>query len=127
MAQISFDYNEWTRNDVLLERPGTPIGYAVLNASLPVGKAPTKKQGLADSLIGPSLDGVVSLLAGSLEWLREYGLTATEVESKVKAFKAKNLGSQSQVALKFARQRNIEDIADAQNLERRLDKTKVLG
>ena len=127
MTSISFDYEVWTNNDVLLERPGSPVGYAVVYGAIPVGKAPTKKQGVADSLIGPSLEGVIGMLAGSLEWLREYGMTTTELESKVRAFKRKNLESQNQVSLKFARQRKIEDIADAQNLERRLDKTKVLG
>lgn len=127
MATISFPYEPWTDEDVQLSEPGNSLGFAVINASLPVGKGLVVKKGEADNLIGPAVAGAVELLAGALEWLRESGLSEIEVQSKVRAYMAQNRSSHRQNVLIAASRTGIYDISDPRNVEHRLDPEKVIG
>lgn len=127
MTMISFDYESWSKRDVQLFRPGSPLGFTTVHNSVDIGRAPTERQGAADSTIGPSLDGVVGILAGALEYLREYGLSASDVQSRVDSFMANNRSSAVQNSFKAARLKNIFEVSDPRNLAGRRDQTKQLG
>lgn len=120
MATIQFDYNDWNdKDDILLERPGSELGFGVVNAGLPIDKAPTVRQGERNPSIGPAIDGVIGLLAGSLEWLRWYGLNASDVQARVKAYKRRHTDSAVQKKL-LDEYRAITEISDRQNVKHRL-------
>lgn len=126
MSKIEFDYNPWDRkSDVALENPGQAIGFAAVNSGLFPGRAPTVRQGAADATIGPTIQAVIELLAGSLEWCREYGLSAQEVQSKVRAFMENNRGSRNQQLMKAAG-RDIYGISDPDDLLRHMNKNVVI-
>ena len=126
MTTISFDYKPWTNEDVSLERPGAPLGYAVVNSAINVSYAPTVKQGNRDSIIGPAIEGVIELLAGSLEWCREYGLTPQDVQSKVNAFKRKNRGTNSSRLTLDLQRTNVNSVSDPRNrLHKQQDPAKI--
>lgn len=127
MTTISFDYEVWDKQDVQLYRPGSPLGFTTIHNSIDIGRATTVRQGAADSTIGPSLDGVVGVLAGSLEYLREYGLSASDVQSRVLSFMANNRSSAVQIEALSLRQANVFDVSDPGNLASRRDQTKQLG
>jgi len=75
-----------------------------------------------DTLIRETEDGVIGLIAGGLEWLRQRGLSASEVENKVKVYKQNNLDRH--LVLKGA-QREIREIANPKSLK--LADTIVIG
>ena len=121
---ITFPYDDWTRDDIQLDRPGSTLGLAVVRGSLPIGKAPTKRVGDNSDQIGPALDATIELLAGSLEWLREYGMPETEVRSRVLSFMSKNRATTDQRAINNSKATAV--IADPQNLRRRLSPDSVI-
>ena len=115
MATIEFDYDPWDRkNDVALLNPGTPMGFAMVNGDLFPGRAPTVREGARNDLIGPSIQGVIELLAGSLEWCREYGLSAQDVQARVRAFMVNNRGAAGRELLKAAG-RDVHAVSDPNN------------
>lgn len=112
MAKVEFDYDPWNIDkDVLLERPGSEAGYAVIQAGLMLTRFFTPHARDADSTVKPGLDGVIGLLAGALEWCRWYGLSAQEVQSKVRAYILQNKESNAQQG-RIAVGRAIERFAD---------------
>ena len=127
MTTISFDYEPWTREDVQLYRPGSPLGFTTIHNSIDIGEATTVRQGAADSTIGPSLDGVVGVLAGALEYLREYGLSVSDVQSRVMSFMVNNRSSAVQIEALSLRDKGVFEVSDPMNLAGRRDQTKQLG
>ena len=126
MTTIIFDYKDWTTTDVQLNRPGSTLGYAVINSSLDVGRAITVRKGRT-RIDGLAIDGAIQLLAGALEWLRENEISATDVQSRVRAFEAKNRNTTPQKVLASVTVQNAitGGIADAHNFRHRLDADKI--
>lgn len=124
---IMFDYDDWDdTEDLLLERPGSEIGYAAIVASLDVGDMPTVRQRQNDRLIKETEEGVVGLIAGGLEWFRSRGVTAAQLENKVRVYKLNNLGRKSQVTLAAKETRKaMQHISNPR--KRTLDPEKVIG
>ena len=82
---ISFDWEMWDIDkEILMHEPGSDLGFSAIQAGLNPGYAPNRKIANRDSSIGPMIDGVIGLLAGSMDWLRSYGLSAEEVQSRVR-------------------------------------------
>ena len=123
---LNFDYEPWNpKNDVLAEGVGTELGYGVIHVPIDVGKAPTKDAGNRDRSIGPSIDGVIELLAGAVEWCRWYGLSKAEVESRVRSYLKGRNGPTERALL--AEYRAINEISDPRNVKHLLDPEKVVG
>ena len=120
---ITFSYELWdNKTDMLLERAGNQLGYTAILTSLNVGDMQTVRSRQRDTLIRETEDGVIGLIAGGLEWLRQRGLSASEVENKVKVYKQNNLDRH--LVLKGA-QREIREIANPKSLK--LADTIVIG
>jgi hypothetical protein len=101
MTRITLDYEDWDgRTDVVLHRPGTLLGYSIINNAIEVGHLTSKKAERRDATIAPSVDGVIELLAGALEWLRWYGMPAAEVQNRVRAFINANVSRQDATTLR---------------------------
>ena len=127
MNTVKFDFDAWDDSkDLLLDRPGNALAFSIVNAGLDVGDTPEKGLRATDSTIGPTLDGVIGMLAGSLEWLRKFGMTPEELESKVRAFKKSKNGAVAQEFL-LEEYRAITDISDPRNIQRFFDPNKVIG
>ena len=113
MAKIEFDYEAWdNKKDVPLERPGNTIGYSAIHDNVYPGYvASTRDRDRRDSFTAPTIEGVIGLLAGALEWCRQYKLSAKEVESKVKAYMRDNRGSNESEFWKTV-QKELYDLSD---------------
>lgn len=97
MSNITFDYKPWDgKVDFQLFQPGNALGFSVINSSLDLDFDLRYK----DVTVKEAVDGVIELLAGSLEWLREFGMSADEVTQRVKAFERKNRDTVNARALK---------------------------
>ena len=107
MPDIKFKYDDWDpKKDVPLFRPGTELGYSLIRDGHRVSRAPTRGQGGK-----VERDGVIGLLAGALEWLRQYGLTAEEVQEAVLSFEKNNRDTKGQkFQLTVERIRDISDV-----------------
>ena len=119
MVQLNLDYNDWDDSvDVQLERPGTTLGFAIIQGSLDIGKAQSPGQSAAAPDLGPSIDAVIQLIAGGIEWCREYGLTAAQVENKFRSYVKKDrTGVRHTLALNAYRE--IHEIVDVKNEQRK--------
>jgi hypothetical protein len=127
MAKLELDYDTWQSDrDILPSRPGNSLGIGAVRDGFEVGKLGTVRASNRDALIGQTLQGVIELLAGAVEYLRWYGMDATEVRSRVKAYLATNKDSTSQRVLISVRKQETE-IADGANIRHRLDPAKTLG
>ena len=127
MANLEFDYDTWQQDrDIRPSRPGNSLGIAAIRDSMDVGKLSTVRASNRDALIGTTLQGVIELLAGAVEYLRWYGMDATEVRSRVRAYLANNSASVDQRVLASVRRQEVE-IADGANIRHRLDPAKTLG
>ena len=125
MADIKFEYNPWdNKTDMLLVRPGNKLGYSAIIASINVGDMPSVRRRQRDTLIRETEDGVIGLIIGGLEWLRQRGLSAAEVENKVRVYKTKNLEQRETAVLKSV-QRDIREISNPKDLK--LADTVVIG
>ena len=81
---LSFKYEPWNyKEDLVMEKPGNSFSVAVLRQSLDIHHKETLKEERRDPTAKPAVDGIVHLLAASIEWLREYGLTKEDVENRV--------------------------------------------
>ena len=126
MTQVSFDYDRWDDSkDLLLEEPGNTLGYAAINSSLELRRYGENTE-LDRTDLQDVVEGVVGLVAGGIEWLRWFGFTTEEVQARVNAVKRKLTESPYQQVIKGAL-RPIREIADAVNIERYLDKNKLIG
>lgn len=122
MAKIEFDYNPWDpKTDVMLDRPGSPLGWGMVQSGTRV--SPTlrhnkRRPGGSHQAVAD----VVGLLAGCLEWLREHGMTATELQQAVNSYKINNRDT----AVQKVRQTNERNrtLSDAQAPKERLDLAK---
>ena len=124
---VTFDYDDWNDNtDLLLAEPGSLMGFAAINTALDVGDMPTVRQRQRATLIRETEDGVIGLIAGGLEWLRSRGLSAAEVENKVRVYKANNLAHADQVQLAVrANRQAVELISNPRDWQ--LEDTVVIG
>ena len=103
MTELRIPFEPWDRdNDVPLHRPGTDYGFGMVNSGVQPGHGLTRREDDRDQKSGDAIDGVIGLLAGCTEWLREYGFTAEEVQSRVRAYIGKNRGSLAQQTEKDA-------------------------
>jgi len=101
MGTLTFDYKPWdSTKDCLPSEPGSDVGYAVVRSSVDVGDMPYIRQHVPDELIRKAEEGAVGMLAGSLEWLRSRGYSASQVESKVRAYLRDNHDRREQQALR---------------------------
>lgn len=101
MGTITFDFDVWDdEKDILLHRPGNDQGYAAIQASLEVGDMVNIRARQRNDLIRTTEAGVVGLVAGGLEWLRQRGYSAEAIQSKVRAFKQANLDRLDQSTMK---------------------------
>lgn len=99
--KIEFDYDNWDKSkDKMLERPGNMLGYTAIICSLEVGDMQTVRARQRNQLIRETEAGVIGLIAGGLEWLRKRGLSAAEVQNKVKVYKTNNQSTADQVVLR---------------------------
>ncbi len=126
---ISFDYEPWDlKRDVPLNRPGTTLALSVLKANINVGRTPSKRGDRRDSTIGPTIDGMTQLLAGALEWFRQYGYGAVEVQQLVTAYLEKEKGTP--VYQRYFDNRMGEatrQISDPRNIVSKLNPEKVVS
>lgn len=127
MTSVSFPYEEWDDiNDILLSTPGSVLGHTAITRSLqlrPVGQN-LELDRLATE--GGAVDGVIEFVAGGIEWLRRFGLTAQEVQQRVNAFKVSNRDTPEQKRFKTELPQT-ELISDITNRKSRLDPNKKLG
>ncbi len=119
MTTVSFPYEKWNDfKDILLEHPGGTEGFAAVNAMLEL-RLPSGND-LSRSSIGPMVQEVEELLAGCLEWLRFFGSSPEDVQSRVAAAKIRKTSSQKSQEMKNAR-KAIMDTSDPQNGAARLE------
>jgi hypothetical protein len=112
MTEVKFDYNPWDRKvDYQLFRPGTVLGFTTFNTSLDLDF----KLKDTDKTVAAAVDGVIQTLAGSLEWLREFGLSPAEVQRRVRSFERKNRDSETTRKL-FAEHKAIHEISTREKL-----------
>ena len=122
---ITFDYEEWNgTKDILLNRPGSKMGYAAIQTSLLVGDTPTIRGRRRDKLIKETEEGVIGLIAGGLEWMRQRGYSAEQVENMVRVCKIKNLEQSSHAAIKNV-QANVQQVSNPRSLN--LSDAVVIG
>ena len=125
-TKVQLDYDVWnSRDDVLSEFPLTELAIATVQSGLDVGHYNTAKEERLDPTMGPAERGVVAMLASSLEWLRKRGLSAREVEQRVRVYVRENRDKPVQRVLRAAYE--SEGISDEQVSKTRLDKNKVVG
>ena len=93
VTELKFPFEAWDpRIDVALERPGSVAGLTAVHADVNItdlregSTIPTVD--LRDRNPGQSgvIDGVIGLLAGSLEWLRYNGFSVEDIQSKVRSY-----------------------------------------
>lgn len=124
MTAVRFDYEEWDDDrDVLLHRPGSTLGFGVVNASAEYGKYKTGTMGSNNRGATAIIDSIIGNIAGSLEWLRWYGLSPTDVQSKVRAYLREAQGTERQVVLKASLQASA-DVSDQAGVLHRVDTAK---
>lgn len=71
MSTVVFNYDDWDDSKhSLMDRPGSEGAFAILNSGVDIGKAPSKNQEDRDSTTGPSLQGIVELVAAGIEYCR---------------------------------------------------------
>ena len=88
MAEVTFKYDPWDDiKDVLPERPGNMMGYTAINSSVELRPVGENLDINSDPLTSGTIQGIIEMIAGGIEWLRFYGLSPAEVQSKVEAFK----------------------------------------
>lgn len=83
MTNLVFPYDSWNPSKDL--RPygaATGRAFATVDAALDIGDVPANKNPKHDKTVGPTIDEVCVLLMECVEWLRERGLSAAEVQSK---------------------------------------------
>ncbi len=126
MIKVSFDYEPWAPfEDQVLFRPGTPAGRAAIATGMEVRQAGENREIDRDSVLAPTVDGVVEIIAGGIEWLRWFGLTAEDVQARVLNAKTKNLALPEQVARK-ATLREVNEFSDVDNVTNRMDPNKLI-
>lgn len=97
MASVSFGYEPWDdQKDLLLKDPGNSTAFDVMNAGVKIGQRTTLQSAESENQSGRVLDGMLGMVAGALEWLRWYGYSIAEVESRVRVAKANSLGRNDQ-------------------------------
>lgn len=125
MGDISFSYEAWNKKtDILLQQPGNTLGFVAINNSLDVGDMPTVRARQRDRLIRETESGVIGLIAGGLEWLRQRGLSAAEVQNKVKVYKQNNLEHSETIVLRGV-QDSVQTISNPRALN--ISDTLVVG
>jgi|TARA_Y100000310_G_scaffold341042_1_gene438896 hypothetical protein len=120
MTSLSFGYEEWdNEKDLLLREIGNETAYGAVNSGTGFGRRAERREAERDPQTSDLLDGMFGLLAGTIEWLRWYGYSASEVQSRVAAKKCNNMLRADQ-ASRLAAIRSIGRISDTQELVRRL-------
>lgn len=115
-TKLEFDWEAWDASkDVQLDRPGNIQGLTAIQLGTDIGDAPDKDRRERDQDLKAAIDGVIGLLAGSLQWLRYYGFSAAEVQNKVKAYKLNNLASPEKVR-ELAEWRAITEYSNPNNV-----------
>ncbi len=109
--EVKFKYEEWNSlKDILVPRPKTSVGQAMIASGVRVTRYLTRKQE-GGRTPGLARDQVVEILAGAIEWARWYGFTPKELENAVNGSVTRSLGSQkSQALIKARRNKGISDI-----------------
>ena len=127
MDTLVIEYNEWEDDeDIMLHRPGSPMGYAAIRGSIDVGDVPAGFKRRNDTLIRECESGVVGLVAGGIEWLRSRGYSAQEVQSKLRAYKRENLERLDQTVLRDKNVlKSVENISNPRG--RKIKDTLVIG
>ncbi len=87
---LNFKYETWDyKKDLLMEDVSNPFAIAVLRQNLDITHKATLDEERRDQTTKTAVDGIVHLLAASIEWLREYGITKEDVEGRVTKLLAK--------------------------------------
>ena len=125
---ITFDYDAWDpKREALLARPlSSPLGVTVIQEGITFGRVSTAQAKDNDAFIQDSVDGVIELLAGSLEWLRWFGLTDEQVLSKVRAYLRNAKDSPEHMRTVRDTKVGMFEVSDPENRRTGADKTKVV-
>ena len=126
MAQITFDYDPWVEGkDIMPYNPGSTLGYGAINSGVDIINRPANRQKAVTARNRPTVDSVIEILEASIEWLRRYEMPATELQSRVKAYKVSSTSTKRQEVLKSAHGK-ARTISDVRNIKRRIDPEKVV-
>ena len=117
MTTVEFDFNLWDdRTDVPLTKAGTQLGYAAINGPIRLKTTDNARRDRRTATTQGLIDGAVELVAGALEWLRSEGLTADEVQAKVKVFKVNNRASTGPAGVAVLKSQSARNISDPRNI-----------
>ncbi len=124
MKEIKFKYDPWDdAKDQLLVRAGSELSFGILQSATEIGHPPTVKVG-QKRLSGQTVDGVIGLLAASLQYLRWYGLTLEDVQARVQRITVNNKDTKSRkLLLQVQKYRRIDD---SRNVLRLLNPNNVV-
>lgn len=121
MTEIRFPYNEWDiRTDIRPFRAAARRAFNVVNDAVDIGAVPFDVHPKRDPSIGPVEDEVMVLVAVSMEWLRERGVSVARIQSAFNHVKkvAKDAPDQ-QLLLSDSEEINLP--ADPRNFQPRID------
>ena len=125
MTIINFDYNDWNnRRDQLLEYPGSSLGFSAINQGIKIGETLPAHNAVRSEQVQPVVEDVIELLAGSLQWLRWYGIDAEDLQRRVRFALIRGVASTRQKN-RLANIRAITDIADTDKIQDKLDSEEV--
>ena len=81
MTNLSLPFEGWDeRKDIRPEQASTHRAFGIVNGALDLGRVPNGVKPSLDKSIGPAVEEVLALLMETVEWLRERGLSATEIQ-----------------------------------------------
>ncbi len=121
MTEISFPYNEWDdQKDIRPFRASTRRAFNVVNGAVNIGAVPSDVHPKRDPSIGPVEDEVMALVAVSIEWLRERGVSVARIQSAFNHVKkAEKENPDQQLLLDSWEEINLP--ADPRNFQPRID------
>ena len=112
MTSLNVEFNPWDkRKDILLFRPGNSLGYGAIQTGFHPGGAPDNTHRDAVD-ITETVNGVIGVVAGGIEWLRKYGITPEVLEQRIHAYIVTNRGASPESLLLARLQRTLEDQSD---------------
>ena len=123
MTSVSFPYEKWNIvKDVRPFRAASNRAFALVNGAIDIGDVPVSGvHPNRDPSIGPAEEEVHGLLMSCVEWLRERGLTTTELQQGFNRTKKKEAESPEQ-RLVLSTSKETDLPSDPRNIQPLIDK-----
>lgn len=81
---LTFNFDPWdNKKDLLMEKVGNSFATTLVREGIEVSHVGTLQNERRNQTSEAAVDGIAHILAASIEWLRWYGITEADVQSRV--------------------------------------------